>query len=61
MQQVGMFTANVLKALSEVWGCLEYTDRYTDRQDNHDGAKLTEEMLSRLHAEGLTFEYRPER
>jgi len=52
MEQVGMFTASGLKAVSEVWGSLEYTDR----QDHHDGAKLTEEMLKRLHAQGLMFD-----
>lgn len=44
-----MFTANGLKAVSDVWGGLEYIDR----QDHHDGAKLTQEMLTRLEAEGL--------
>jgi AbiV family abortive infection protein len=49
MEQVGMFTPNGLKAVSEIWGSLEYRDR----EDHHDGAKLTEQMLKRLHAEGL--------
>lgn len=49
MEQVGIFTPNGLKAVSEIWGSLEYKDR----EDHHDGAKLTELMLQRLHAEGL--------
>ena len=49
MEQVGIFTPNGLKAVSEIWGSLEYKDR----EDHHDGAKLTELMLQRLHGEGL--------
>jgi hypothetical protein len=49
MEQVGMFTPNGLKVVSEIWGSLEYKDQ----EDHHDGAKLTEQMLKRLHAEGL--------
>jgi hypothetical protein len=49
MQQVGMFIPDGLKALSEIWGSLEYKDR----EDHHDGAKLTERLLTRLHSEGL--------
>lgn len=49
MEQLGMFRANGLKAVSDVWGRLEYSDK----EDHHDGAKLTEEMLKRLHAEGV--------
>jgi hypothetical protein len=44
-----MFTPNGLKAVSEIWGSLEYKDR----EDHHDGEKLIEQMLKRLHAEGL--------
>jgi len=49
MERVGMFTPNGLKATSEIWGSLEYKEV----EDHHDGAKLTEQMLKRLHAEGL--------
>ena len=49
MEQVGMFTPEGLKAVSEIWGSLEYKDR----EDHHDGAKLTEQMLKRFHTEGL--------
>lgn len=49
MEQVGMFTPKGLKAVSDIWGRLEYRDR----EDHHDGAKLTEQMLTRLHSEGL--------
>jgi hypothetical protein len=48
MEQVGMFTPKGLEAVSEVWGSLEYIDK----EDHHDGKKLTEQMLTRLHAEG---------
>jgi hypothetical protein len=49
MEQVGMFTPNGLKALSEIRGSLQYKDR----EDHHDGAKLIELMLQRLHGQGL--------
>jgi hypothetical protein len=49
MEQVGMFTPNGLKAVSDIWGSLQYKDR----EDHHDGAKLTEQMLTRLYSEGL--------
>ncbi|UQE03146.1 hypothetical protein JEY30_37700 [Bradyrhizobium japonicum] len=49
MEQVGMFTPKALKVVSEIWGSLEYNDK----EDHHEGAKLTEQVLARLHAEGL--------
>ena len=49
MEQVGMFTPAGLKAVSDIWGSLEYKDK----EDHHDGSKLTEQLLTRLHAEGL--------
>jgi hypothetical protein len=52
MEQVGMFTVKGLQAVSDIWGSLEYTDK----EDHHDGTKLTERLLHRLHAEGLMFD-----
>jgi hypothetical protein len=49
MEQVGMFTPDGLKAVSDIWGTVDYRDR----EDHHDGEKLTEQLLTRLHAEGL--------
>ncbi|VIO68764.1 hypothetical protein CI1B_23460 [Bradyrhizobium ivorense] len=49
MEQVGMFTTAGLKAVSEIWGSLEYREK----EDHHDGRKLTEQLLTRLHDEGL--------
>ncbi len=49
MDQVGMFTPDGLKAVSDIWGSLEYRDK----EDHHDGEKLTEQLLTRLHTEGL--------
>jgi hypothetical protein len=49
MEQVGMFTPDGLKAVSDIWGSLEYKDK----EDHHDGEKLTEQLLTRLHSEGL--------
>lgn len=49
MEQVGMFTAGGLKAVSDIWSSLEYKDK----EDHHDGRRLTEQLLTRLHAEGL--------
>lgn len=49
MEQVGMFTGRGLQAVSDIWGRLDYKDR----EDHHDGQKLTEQLLRRLHAEGL--------
>ncbi|MHC2841737.1 hypothetical protein [Bradyrhizobium diazoefficiens] len=49
MEQVGMFTLKGLKAVSDIWGSLEYRDK----EDHHDGSKLTERLLERLHSEGL--------
>lgn len=49
MEQVGMFTTAGLKAVSDIWGSLEYREK----EDHHDGRKLTEQLLTRLHAEGL--------
>jgi hypothetical protein len=49
MEQVGMFTPKALKTVSEIWGCLEYSDK----EDHYDGAKLTEQTIARPHAEGL--------
>lgn len=52
MQQLGLFTAKGLKATSEIWGSLEYRDR----EDHHDGEKLTEQLLTRLQTEGLVLD-----
>jgi hypothetical protein len=49
MEQVGMFTVKGLQAVSDIWGSLEYVDK----EDHHDGEKLTERLLHKLHAEGL--------
>ena len=49
MEQVGMFSPAGLKAVSDIWGSLEYKDK----EDHHDGEKLTEQLLTRLHSEGL--------
>lgn len=49
MEQLGMFTIEGLQAVSDIWGSLEYKDK----EDHHDGTKLTERLLQRLHAEGL--------
>jgi hypothetical protein len=49
MEQVGMFTPAGLKAVSDIWGSLEYREK----EDHHDGRKLTEQLLTRLHAEDL--------
>jgi hypothetical protein len=49
MEQVGMFTPKGLKAVSEIWGSLEYKDQ----EDHLDGQKLTERLLERLHTEDL--------
>ncbi|MEH2676426.1 hypothetical protein DXU07_46140 [Bradyrhizobium elkanii] len=49
MEQVGMFTVKGLRAVSDIWGSLEYKDR----EDHHDGEKLTARLLQRLHSEGL--------
>lgn len=49
MEQVGMFTPDGLKAVSDIWGTLDYRDK----EDHHDGEKLIEQLLTRLHAEGL--------
>ncbi|MGN8545419.1 hypothetical protein ACQPTN_10945 [Bradyrhizobium sp. 13971] len=52
MEQVGMFTPAGLKAVSDIWGSLEYREK----EDHHDGRKLTEQLLTRLHAEGLVLD-----
>ena len=44
-----MFTPDGLKAVSDIWGTLDYRDK----EDHHDGEKLTEQLLTRLHGEGL--------
>jgi hypothetical protein len=49
MEQLGMFTIEGLQAVSDIWGSLEYKDK----EDHHDGTKLTERLLQRLHVEGL--------
>lgn len=49
MQQLGLFTAAGLRATSETWGAVEYRDK----EDHHEGKRLTEALLLRLHAEGL--------
>jgi hypothetical protein len=49
MQQLGLFTSEGLEATSEIWGSLEYRDK----ENHHDGEKLTEQLLTRVHAEGL--------
>ncbi len=52
MEQVGLFTAQGLRAASEIWGSL----KYREREDHHDGAKLTERLLQRLLSEDLMLE-----
>jgi hypothetical protein len=49
MQQLGLFTPKGLQATSEIWGSLEYRDK----ENHHDGEKLTEQLLTRVHSEGL--------
>jgi len=49
MEQVGMFKPAGLRAVSDIWGSLDYKDR----EDHHDGQKLTEQLLARLVAEDL--------
>jgi hypothetical protein len=49
VEEVGMFTPKGLKAVSEIWGSLEYKNN----EDHHDGEKLTERLLKRLRTEGL--------
>jgi len=49
MQQLGLFSPKGLQATSEIWGSLEYRDK----ESRHDGEKLTERLLARVHAEGL--------
>jgi hypothetical protein len=49
MEQLGLFTSTGLQATSEIWGSLEYRDK----ENHHDGEKLTERLLTRVHAEGL--------
>jgi hypothetical protein len=52
MEQVGLFTPQGLQATSEIWGSLEYKDK----EDHHDGEKLTERLLQRLLSESLMLE-----
>lgn len=52
MEQVGLFTPKGLQAASDIWGSLEYKDR----EDHHDGGKLTERPLHRLLLENLMLE-----
>ena len=52
MLQLGLFTPKGLQAMSEIWGSLEYRDK----ESHHDGGKLTEQLLKRVHAEGLILE-----
>lgn len=52
MEQVGLFTPKGLQAASDIWGSLEYKDR----EDHHDGGKLTERLLHRLLSENLMLE-----
>jgi hypothetical protein len=49
MQQLGLFTAKGLQATSEIWGRLEYRDK----ENHHDGEKLTKQLLTRVQTEGL--------
>jgi hypothetical protein len=49
MQQLGLFTAAGLKAISDIWGAVEYCDK----EGRHEGDQLTEALLRRLHTEGL--------
>jgi hypothetical protein len=49
MQQLGLFTPKGLQAMSETWGSLEYRDK----ENHHDGEKLTEQLLMRVHSAGL--------
>jgi hypothetical protein len=52
MQQLGLFTPEGLQATSAIWGNLEFRDK----EDHHDGGKLTEQLLTRVHGEGLVLE-----
>jgi hypothetical protein len=49
MRQLGLFTPKGVQATSEIWGSLEYVDK----EDNQDGEKLTERLLTRMQGEGL--------
>jgi len=49
MEQLGLFTPKGLMATSEIWGSLEYRDK----EDHHDGQRLTKQLLARLHSEAL--------
>jgi len=52
MERVGMFKPAGLRAVSDIWGGLDYVDR----EDHHDGQRLTERLLARLLDEGLPLE-----
>lgn len=49
MQQLGLFTPKGLRATSDIWGSLEYRDK----EDHHDGERLTKQLLVRLQNESL--------
>jgi hypothetical protein len=49
MEQVGLFTAKGLRAVSDIWGSVEYVGH----EDHHQGETLTERLLHRVHAEAL--------
>lgn len=49
MGRIGLFSPKALKATSDIWGSLEYRDK----EDHHEGERLTEQLLTRLHKEGL--------
>ncbi len=49
MEQLGLFTPKGLLATSEIWGSLEYRDK----ENSHDGEKLTAKLLARVHAARL--------
>lgn len=49
MQNLGLFTKQGLQATSDIWGSLEFGDK----ENHHDGEHLIEQLLKRVHAEGL--------
>jgi|TARA_R110002051_G_scaffold230170_2_gene292225 hypothetical protein len=49
MQHLGLFSAQGLRATSEIWGSLEYRES----EDHHHGRVLTEKLLTRLDEEKL--------
>jgi hypothetical protein len=49
MEQLGLFNPKGLQATSEIWGSVEYREKENPR----DGRELTEQLLTRMHDEGL--------